>query len=317
VLGPLLFVLYVNDLPDIVTTSHVYLFADDLKVYHAIENANDQVELQDDIKKVQQWANHSLLQLHPEKCVTMTVRNRGEPKPPPVYSLEEGQQLEQVHQTKDLGILVDEQLKFQEHLAAKVNQANKLLGLIWRTFDYKDKENLLLLYKSLIRPHLEYASQAWAPHLRKDIEALESVQRRATRMMPGLKELSYEERLKNLKLPTLAFRRLRGKMIEIYKMTQGHYEDQTIWTRIKRTPHAGTRGHSHKLQAKGARVDARKHSFFVRAVEPWNSLSSHVVEAPSIVAFERRLDKHWKDHPLKTDYRSTVRAHTATAALSQ
>ena len=98
------------------------------------------------------------------------------------------------------------------------------MGFIRRTYTYLDEETFLLLYKGLVRPHLEYANQVWAPHLRKDITALENVQRRATRQIPGFKELSYQERLSRLKLPTLSYRRVRGDMIEMYKILTGKYD---------------------------------------------------------------------------------------------
>jgi hypothetical protein len=203
-----------------------------------------------------------------------------------------------VEKEKDIGVTGDSQLRFQDHLQEKINKANRLLGVIWRTFEYKDKETMVLLYKLLIRPHLEYANQAWAPHLRKDIDSLENVQRRATRMIPGLKDMEYEERLRHLNRPTLAFRRLRGEMIELLKMTHGVYENDLIGDMIQLATHTNTRGHPCKLKVQGARLDLRKYSFFVRSVEPWNHLSEEVVQAPSIHAFENRLDRLWKDHPL-------------------
>ena len=318
VLGPMLFVLYVNDLPNAVSSSSVFLFADDLKMYHPIQDPCDQQELQSDISKVQKWTEDSLLELHPEKCVTMTVHTRGHQAHQQTYTLGQAQPLKKVEKEKDIGVTVDSQLKFQEHLQEKINKANRLLGVIWRTFEYKDEEIMVSLYKSLIRPHLEYANQAWAPHLRKDIESLESVQRRATRMIPGMKDLDYHERLQHLNLPTLAYRRLRGEMIELYKMTHGLYEDHLIGDRIQPANSTNTRGHSLKLKVQGARLDLRKHSFFVRAIEPWNHLSEYVVQAPSIAAFERRLDQLWKDHPLRYDHKSPTRAHvTATVAQQQ
>ena len=107
-------------------------------------------------------------------------------------------------------VIIDAKLSFEHHIAAKINKANSVLGLINHTFEYKDSKTMVLLYKSLVRPHLEYANQIWAPHLMKHVIALENVQRRATRMIPGLKNLDYTQRLIKLQLPTLSFRRLKA-----------------------------------------------------------------------------------------------------------
>ena len=150
------------------------------------------------------------------------------------------------------------------------------------------------------------------PHLRKDIEAIENVQRRATRMIPGMQGLTYPERLTKLKIPTLAYRRLRGEMIELYKMTSGYYDIDTLDQRLTPSQARDTRGHSKKLLTRGARIDCRKHSFFNRAIEPWNSLSEDIVSSTSIIQFESRLDRYWKDHPLKLDHLSRERSHRPT-----
>ena len=119
-----------------------------------------------------------------------------------------GHQLEVVDHEKDLGVIVDCELKFDLHIAEKINKASKMLGITRRSFLHLDKESFLILYKALIRPHLEYANQVWAPRFERQVDALKTVLRRATKLVPGYKELPYEERLRKLNLPTLAYRRL-------------------------------------------------------------------------------------------------------------
>ena len=109
------------------------------------------------------------------------------------YSTNADYKLKAVSEEKDIGVIIDQKLTFSNHLAAKISKANQVLGLIWRVFEHKEPTTLVQLYKALVRPHLEYANQVWAPHLKKDIEALENVQRRATRMIPGYKDKPYEE----------------------------------------------------------------------------------------------------------------------------
>ena len=110
----------------------------------------------------------------------------------------------------------DDQLKFREELTSRVQEANNIMGVIRRTYVHLDESTFKLLFKSLVRSHLEYGAPVWDPHYKKDKGLLEGVQRRATSQIPSLKDLTYTERLRKLGLPTLRFRRLRGDIIEKY-----------------------------------------------------------------------------------------------------
>ena len=129
------------------------------------------------------------------------------------------------------------------------------MGLIRQTYDHLDKDSFLLLYKALVRPHLEYANQVWAPHLKKNITGIENVQRRATKLIPGFKDMFYEERLKHLKLPTLAYRRTRGDMIEMFKILTGKYDSHV--TNFIQLNTNNTKGHQYKVNKINARLDVR------------------------------------------------------------
>ena len=117
--------------------------------------------------------------------------------------------IKEVEQEKDLGIF-QQDLKFDQHVSMVVNKANRVLGLIKRTFAYLDKNTFLCLYKSLIRSHLDYGETIWNPVLKRHIRMVENVQRRATRLLPELRHLSYSERLQELNLSTLLYRRKRA-----------------------------------------------------------------------------------------------------------
>src|SRR6267154_5187682 len=118
----------------------------------------------------------------------------------------------------DLGVNVQNNLKVSEQCSKVVKTANRVLGMISRTFRNKSKEIIIPLYKSLVRPHLEYCVQVWRPHLIKDIQLIENVQRRATRMIPELHGQTYNQRPIGVKLTTLETRRLRGDLIKMFKM---------------------------------------------------------------------------------------------------
>jgi len=124
-----------------------------------------------------------------------------------------------------------------------------ILGIIKRNFIYMDKDTfiLLLLYKAMVRPHLEYANSVWCPYIKGDIAGIEKVQKRATKLVISLKHLSYIERLRQLKLPTLKYRRLRGDMIEVFKIVHNFYDSRAV-VKLNFHSFSTTRGNKYKLQ---------------------------------------------------------------------
>ena len=224
VLGPTMFIIFINDLPDIVE-SQAYLFADDTKIYRTITTEEDKNTLQEDLERLTEWSNTWLLKFHPQKCKHLHIGTKN-PDPDFEYELM-GNKLEKVQEEKDIGVAVDEKLKFEKHICDKVKKANSMAAIIRRIFHHLDEKTFVPLYKALVRSHLDYASPVWSPHQQRYIDMIEGVQRRATKQLPGYSNLPYEERLKRLKLPTLKYRRHRGDMIEIYKLTSGIYDETT------------------------------------------------------------------------------------------
>ena len=163
-----------------------------------------------------------------------------------------------------------------------------------------------LIFKGLVRPHLEYAAPVWSPHLIKYKDILENVQRRATKMVPGLSEKSYPERLKHLKLPTLTYRRTRGDMIQVYKLMNGGY-DKALPPLLTKSD-TGLRGHSKKLYHKGFNKDIRKYCFDIRICELWNSLPENLAKAKDVRSFEKGLDSHWQNQEqMFLDYKADIK----------
>ncbi len=132
-----------------------------------------------------------------------------------------GVKLDSVQCVKDLGISIASNLKFSQQCKDAAGKANRMLGFMNRNFFFKNKDIILPLYISLVRRNLEYAVQFWSPHHAKDITKLEAVQRRATKIITSLRNKSYEERLASLNLFSLEKRRLRGKLIECFKIFKG------------------------------------------------------------------------------------------------
>ena len=320
VLGPLLFVIYINDLPSNII-SDIYLFADDTKLYSKIDSLEDASQLQEDLRRLEQWSEKWLLRFHPDKCKVLDIGIRDRVS----YEYFIGNtKLNHTTEEKDLGVFIDNKLNFNSHISQKIDKANNTLGAIRRSFSYLDKTILLRLYTALVRPHIEYANPVWSPRLRKDIDAIENVQRRATKMVPEIRDLPYSDRLKALNLPTLAYRRARGDMIETYKILNNKY-DQTVSNFLPLHqnvhPDSNTRGHSLKLLKRRSNKEIRKNSFSFRIVDAWNSLPNKVVTAPSTKSFERRLDKCWGEQDLKYDYKSCLKklrlnlTHTGTGTV--
>ena len=264
---------------------------------------------------MRKWSEKWLLFFHPEKCKFMRLgsydqRHNG-------YKM--GEQLEEVSSEKDIGVVIDNKLGFSEHLAEKVNKANRIVGLIRKTFVALDEEIFKCLYVAMVRPHLEYANQIWAPFLIKDLKAVENVQRRASKLVPTLKNLTYEERLRKLGLPTLAYRRARGDMIETYKILSGIYDEEVSQDIFVLQEGQRTRGHTKRIFKVHSRLNKNKNSFCKRVVNNWNQLPQWVIDSDNVKKFEANLDKVWRGQELFYDYRAKIRysaalRNTATTA---
>ena len=209
--------------------------------------------------------------------------------------------LEDVGFEKDLGIIVDDELKFHKNTAAAVKKANKILGIIRKTIFTKNETTIPLLYMSLVRPHLEYANTVWGPHYKTDQQEVEKVQRRATKLT--IKDLTYEERLRYLNLPSLYHRRLRGDMIDTYKVITGVYDvDKSSFFQTPRE--TNTRGHKFKLYKQHARTFSKQRSFGHRVINEWNKLPPFVVESENVNIFKNRLDTIWFNRKFDTPFHS-------------
>ena len=195
--------------------------------------------------------------------------------------------LEETTEEMDLGIWMLQTLKASSHVARAVSKGNQILGLIRRTFTYMDCELMKQLFMSLVQPHLEYGNVIWHPYLKKDIELLENVQHRATRMVPGLAKLSYTDRLMKPDLPTLVYHRNRGDAIEVYKYLHGTYDiDSTDILPRHTACGMTTRGHSLKLRKTECKGSIRANFFGVRVVNLWNSLPEEVVSSDTVNCFK-------------------------------
>ena len=282
--------------------AHVFIFADDTKLYKHITSDEDHNALQQALTALQQWSDRWLLKLNIKKCKTVFFgRNINTQYR---YSLQTTE-LERLEEIRDLGVIFDSELSFTHHCKEKISTAYSFLGIIKRNFVYLQEDAFVMLYKSLVRSHLEYANSVWNPYRHGLIKDLEKVQMRATKLVISIKHLKYNERLKKLKLPTLKYRRLRGDMIEVYKILHNKYDSDTNLSLVKQQD-SKTRGHSLKLVNIRCHYDLRKFSFSCRIVNVWNSLPEHIISAESTDTFKSRLDKFWSKQDLLYDFKAEL-----------
>jgi hypothetical protein len=283
VLGPLLFVIFINDLSKIILKDSK-LYADDTKVISIIRNSVDCNILQNDIEKLVDWSKEWLIKFNESKCKVMHIgKNNEKFKYQMNNSILSVTELE-----KDLGIFVSNDLEWSQHVNTAVGKANIQLGLIKSSFQNLNEFTTKLLYKSLVRPHLEYGAAVWNPYWQYDIDKLEAVQRRATKI-ESLRGYSYKERLKILNLPSLETRRRRGDLIQMFKIVKGkdkvnfHFQPQKFELDL------GRGRHDERIRMQLTKSRIRHHFFTNRVVNDWNSLT----DKDNINLFKNSIDKHF------------------------
>jgi len=291
VLGPSLFVVYINDLPDCIDSS-VELFADDSKIFRPVPDSEQNTVLQDDINSLVTWSEKWQLKFNADKCVTLHLGYNNRQHTYSMTSNGNSQILSSTTEERDLGIKIDPTLTFTKHVTTQVKKANQIVGLIRRSFDYLDIPTLKKIYTGLVRPHLEYCVVVWAPRLEKDRQLVEGVQRRVTKLIAATRDLPYSTRLKIFDLPSMEYRRIRGDMIETWKFL---HEKYNLKTQLFQLNNEGpTRGHNLKIKKNYSRLEMRHKFFSNRVVDTWNNLPYYIVNSENINTFKNRIDSHWK-----------------------
>jgi len=292
VLGPLLFLIFVNDLPEWIK-ANIRMFADDTKIWTVMNVQGKEKELQLDLNRLMDWSDKWMLRFNPEKCKVMHVG--GHFKTSYEFHNESGTHtLKETEEERDLGILVRNDLKQASQCKVAASKAMSVTGLIKRHFKRLDTEDFLILYRTYIRPHMEFCIQVWSPYLQKDVQILERVQRKATKLVRGFEKIEYSERLERLGLTTLEERRRRGDLIEVYKILSGKERIEADQFFKPAPKEHDLRGNSMKLYQQRSRLDIRKHFFSQRVVASWNRLPQDIISAPTTNTFKNRYDKFYR-----------------------
>jgi ribonucleases P/MRP protein subunit RPP40 len=288
VLGPCLFNIFIDDIDECtVGETSLIKFADDTKSWRVIEGEGDRKELQQTLDNLCAWAHNWGMQFNESKCRVMHLGNQN---PKYEYTMN-GQKLLISEEEKDVGVYVNTSLKPGNQCKKAATKATQVLKQIMRNFHYRDKTTFVKLYQQYVRPHLEFASPAWAPWQAGDKATLECVQEKAVRQIVGLKGNTYEEKCSELGLETLEKRRYLQDMAQTFKIIKGI--DKVRPEEIFKFMDEGGRtraaaGHK-QLQKKMARTEARKNSYTYRVVDQWNSLPEDLRMLERLEAFKKRL----------------------------
>ena len=284
VIGPLLFVIFINDMPNVFENKSE-LYADDTKILSEINVNNQDNSLQRDLNNASEWSKKWLLSFNTEKCVIM---HYGKNNPKLKYTLN-GTELKESESERDLGVIFSSNLKWKQQIISFSSKANSMMGMFKATFYQFDIELVKTLYKAFIRPLIEFAVPVWSPYYKGDINILEKVQHRMTRLVPFLRKLTYDRRLEILELTTLETRRERGDLLQVFKLLNNFEKIELVNKPVLRQESI-TRGHNLKYERERVSYLPRHNFLFNRSANVWNALPKDIVNSTTINEFKNKLD---------------------------
>ena len=288
VLGPSLFLYYINDLPTGLT-SEVRLFADDTITYLTLSNQEDATLLQEYLARLEQWEKKWMMEFHPNKCQVMSVSRKPQPDVHK-YTLH-GITLEHTKAAKYLGVTITQDMRWNTHINNITTKASRSLSFVRRNLQIRNQELKTRTYQALVRPLVEYASTVWDPHTQSNIRKVEMIQRTAARYVTNCwrYNASVTEMLDTLKWTSLAERRRQKRLHMMYRIhnkqvavNERHQYARPITKTVRGAhPHTYLEPHYH--------AEYLRNSFFPRTIREWNALPETTASAPSLETFKTRV----------------------------
>jgi hypothetical protein len=264
-------------------------FADDSKLWGKVDTVQDIIGIQKDLDKLGEWSQRNQMPFNVKKCKVMHVGKRNNKSD---YFLM-GETIPKTSEEKDLGVHFSDSFKPSLNCNMVSKSANKVVGMIRRNISNKGMEGMLILYKTLVRPTLDYCSPVWRPYTKKDMTKLERVQKRFTKLIDGCKGLKYEQRLNKLGITSLEERYYRADMIQVFKILND-CDDIYPVNFLEMNSRVG-RNNSCKLFKRRSRLDICKHAFTSRVVDPWNALPDAVVLSADVNAFKNNFEHYMRE----------------------
>ena len=288
VLGPMLFILFINDIANI-TINGVFtkLYADDLKLYTSLISTDDCSNLQDVLSNLLVWSKDWQLEVNVSKSHVLHLHKHN----PLMDYYFDGNLMESCDLVNDIGVDVDLFLHFDKHIDRIVAKAYSRIGILFRGFASRNLHVFRQAYITYIRPILEYASNVWSPHLLMHINSIERVQRHFTKRITELRNFSYRERLSILNLDTLEYCRLSCDLTLYYKI----FNNSTPWSpseyfNVSQPPYSlHSLHHDLNIRKPMCRSNSFENNFFNRCVSAWNNLPRYIVKSKSVASFKRNL----------------------------
>ena len=291
VLGPVLFLIFINDRPDNIRSS-VRLFADDCVLYRNVKSPLDCQILQDDLNSLAKWEMDWQMKFNVSKCHSMRVTRLHSSRHIDFNYTRHQQTLEQVQSAKYLGLTITDDLDWGQHISEITCKATKTLGFLRHNLALAPRHTKEVAYKTLVRPQLEYAAPIWHPYNETQIEKVEKVQRTAARWTcrRWRNTSSVGEMLDELEWPSLESRRERSSLTFFYKIHSGtvSLDKDKYLTPAPNLRHTRA-SHESQYTRPFAYSDALKNSFFPRTIPVWNSLPSSVVLSKTIEEFKASI----------------------------
>ena len=286
VLGPLLFVIYINDLstscPDL---NSLFLFADDAKCFACIRSLNDCIIFQNSLDSISNWSNLWQLNLAVEKCQTISFTYKTASF---LYNYSINSfSLVRVEDALDLGVRFSNKLSFSTHIKDMCIKGRRKASIILNCFKSKNRSILFRAFVTFVRPILDYCSNLWSPYRKSEIDLIESVQKRFTKRLSGMAGLQYSDRLRLLGTESLEQRRLKSDLCMYYKIIFQLVDlpvDDFFTIR-----NGITRNNGVCLYRDSFSLNVERYFFKNRCISAWNLLPSSVVNASSLFAFKRGL----------------------------